>query len=66
MRSTGSTMGAEGGTKLSTRARVEPGSFSAAKERKNEAKRTMVIGVEVCWISSWRGTRAPATAKRAA
>src|SRR5215212_1662022 len=59
---TGITIGAEGGTNDSTRASDELGSSSAPKLRKNDARIRIVSGAVTDWISSWRGTSAPATA----
>src|ERR1051325_7850781 len=60
---TGITSGADGGTNDSTRARLEFGSSSAPKLRKNDAAMITVSGAVTAWISSWRGRSAPATAK---
>src|ERR687890_1742830 len=59
---TGITIGADGGTNDSARASEEPGSSSAPKLRKNDARMRIVSGAVTDWISSWRGTSAPATA----
>src|SRR3954471_22546438 len=62
MSRTGMTIGAENGSSDSTRAMDEPGSSSAPKLRKNDARMRIVSGAVTDWISSWRGTSAPANA----
>src|ERR671932_2171602 len=59
---TGITIGAEGGTNDRILARLESGSSSAPKLRKNDATIRTVSGAVTAWTSSWRGTSAPATA----
>ena len=66
MTRTGSTIAAVGGMKLRICASPPVGSLTAWKDRKYVANRTTWIGVVTFWISSWRGTSAPATANIAA
>ena len=58
----GIVIGAIGGMNAVTWASVPSGSSLTAKPTNSETRISIVSGVVELWISSWRGTSAPATA----